>query len=166
MCEVYIDSNMTLQPDGTKHEAEGYHYASGTSMATPYVTGAAALMRVVRPDIPPALIKAILIESVDKYSSLSTLCVSGGRLNAYNAVLQARDHSYIMGDIRNDGRLGADDARYTLRASAKLETLTDLQSALADVNYDGQVTAADARIILRVSAKLQTMAGYWEEFYK
>lgn len=58
------------------------------------------------------------------------------------------------GDINGDGKVQASDARLALRASAKLEKLSDEQLKSADVIANGEVTAADARAILRVSAKI------------
>lgn len=63
---------------------------------------------------------------------------------------------YTLGDVNNDGRITAVDARTTLRFSASLVTLTETQQLAADVNKDGRVTATDARRILRVSASLDT----------
>lgn len=65
---------------------------------------------------------------------------------------------YTLGDIDNNGKITAADARTALRISAKLETASETQMKAADVNKDGKVTAADARTILRVSAKLE--AGF------
>lgn len=59
------------------------------------------------------------------------------------------------GDVNGDGKITADDARKTLRASAKLENLTNKETLAADINGDGKVTADDARKILRASAKLE-----------
>ena len=68
------------------HYENGYHYASGTSMATPFVTGVAALILSRHPNYSPEQIIAEINESVDVVSSLSNLCITGGRLNAYDAV--------------------------------------------------------------------------------
>ena len=59
------------------------------------------------------------------------------------------------GDVNGDGDVLANDARLALRASAKLETLTETQKKAADVDGSGDVLANDARQILRFSAKLQ-----------
>ena len=60
-----------------------------------------------------------------------------------------------MGDIDNNGKINASDARLALRIAAKLENnMTDNQLKAADVTKDGKVTASDARKILRVGAKL------------
>ncbi len=63
---------------------------------------------------------------------------------------------YEIGDVNNDGKITAADARTVLRASAKLETLDENAMVAADVNKDKKITAADARTILRVSAKLES----------
>ena len=63
---------------------------------------------------------------------------------------------YTPGDIDDNGKITAADARLVLRASAKLETLSENQKLAADVSKDKKITAADARTILRVSAKLES----------
>ncbi|MGC8001478.1 S8 family serine peptidase, partial [Salmonella enterica] len=55
-------------------------------MAAPYVTGVAALIKSVRPDLTSVQIKHCILEGVDKFSKLSNLCVTGGRLNAKQAL--------------------------------------------------------------------------------
>lgn len=71
------------------------------------------------------------------------------------AVIFASADAPALGDVNNDGKITASDARTTLRASAKLEELTEEQLEIADVDFNDRVSAADARIILRVSAKLE-----------
>ena len=60
----------------------GYTIKTGTSMATPFVTGVAALLLSRYPDMTAGVIKANILEGVQKVSALNGLCVSGGRLNA------------------------------------------------------------------------------------
>jgi len=64
-----------------------YAIMSGTSMATPHVSGVAALIKAVNPSLTSQQIKNIILSTVDVKSSLSGKVVSGGRLNAYNAVM-------------------------------------------------------------------------------
>lgn len=58
-------------------------YASynGTSMATPHVSGAAALYKSINPSATAAQIKAAILESVVPTPSLNGKTITGGRLN-------------------------------------------------------------------------------------
>ena len=59
----------------------GYSSYSGTSMATPHVTGAAALYAASHPGAAAATIKAAILASVVPTPSLTGKTVTGGRLN-------------------------------------------------------------------------------------
>jgi subtilisin family serine protease len=59
----------------------GYSSYSGTSMATPHVTGGAALYASTRPGSSAATIKAAILNSAVATASLTGKCVTGGRLN-------------------------------------------------------------------------------------
>jgi subtilisin family serine protease len=65
-----------------------YAYLSGTSMATPHVSGAAALAFSYRPDSSYAQVKSAILAGLDVKASLSGRVATGGRLNAYNALVQ------------------------------------------------------------------------------
>lgn len=68
--------------------------------------------------------------------------------------------SYTIGDIDNDGKVTSKDARLALRASAKLENLSQTQILAADINHDGQLHADDARILLRIAAQIEDIEYY------
>ncbi len=59
----------------------GYSSYSGTSMATPHVTGAAALYASTHPGLSAAQIKAAILGSTVATASLAGKTVTGGRLN-------------------------------------------------------------------------------------
>lgn len=65
-----------------------YTSLSGTSMATPHVSGVAALMLSYNNTLTVSELKSILMDSGDAISALSGNTVSGKRLNAFNAVSQ------------------------------------------------------------------------------
>jgi subtilisin family serine protease len=64
----------------------GYARYTGTSQAAPHVAGVAALVETKYPGLDAAGIRARIMRSVDKKSSLAGRTVSGGRLNASKAL--------------------------------------------------------------------------------
>ena len=77
------------------------------------------------------------------------------KLNSQTTVKPAER---LNGDINNDGKITAADARLLLRHTAKLESLDSETLKYSDANKDGRISAADARLLLRVSAKLESLA--------
>lgn len=66
----------------------GYKQLSGTSMAAPFVTAAAAMLRAKDSDLSYGDVKKALKGSVDKLSSLKGKTVTGGRLDVARALEQ------------------------------------------------------------------------------
>lgn len=60
---------------------------TGTSIATALATGVAALVLSLHPEYSPAQLFQALMESVDHTEELTAGTISGGRLNAYQALL-------------------------------------------------------------------------------
>jgi len=65
----------------------GYQFMNGTSMATPNVAGVAALLKAYNPGLTNLQIKAAIENTVDAKGSLSGIVGTGGRVNAYEALL-------------------------------------------------------------------------------
>lgn len=63
-----------------------YREASGTSMATPYVSGVAALIIASEPRISMKNLRERIIKTADKLDSLDGKVASGGRICAANAL--------------------------------------------------------------------------------
>lgn len=63
-----------------------YEKLSGTSMATPHVSGAIALVKSVFPNLPYQKVKSRVLSSVDPLRSLSAKTLSSGRLNLKSAL--------------------------------------------------------------------------------
>ncbi len=62
---------------------------SGTSFATAYVSGVAALIYAKYPFLSASEVKDAILNNVDKLDNLEGLCVTGGKLNAYKALSNA-----------------------------------------------------------------------------
>lgn len=75
---VSIYSTVRLRDDS---ENPGYDYMSGTSMATPMVSGAAALLWGEYPNLTATEVRELLFSTVDTIPALTGLVASGGRLN-------------------------------------------------------------------------------------
>lgn len=67
-----------------------FQMMSGTSMATPFVAGLAALVVREAPQLSAYQIRNIIIGSVDSFSSFSGKLTTSGRVNAYKATLDAQ----------------------------------------------------------------------------
>jgi subtilisin family serine protease len=73
--------------------ANGYQYLNGTSMAAPFVSGAAALVWAEHESESAAQIRDRLLYSVDRPAPYATACITKGRLNLHRALTAAADSS-------------------------------------------------------------------------
>jgi subtilisin family serine protease len=78
---VYID-DVKIRAFDPSSTQQNYVFDSGTSMAVPYVSGLAGLVKVMRPDYTNLQIKDAILKNVDTGSSLRGRTLTGGRIDA------------------------------------------------------------------------------------
>ena len=81
----YIDDVKVTAASST-YSGNEYEFKSGTSMATPHVSGLAALIKAHNPALTNAEIKSAILGSVDVKAAWSGLVATGGRVNAASAL--------------------------------------------------------------------------------
>ncbi len=84
---------------------EGFEEHSGTSMATPVVSGVAALVLAAEPDLSVTELRQRLLDTVDKLDALRGRVASGGRVNAARAVTAGNLRLEACKKQRGRGRL-------------------------------------------------------------
>ena len=80
--DLFAPGNNVLSTDDAQNP---YGPFSGTSCATPFVAGTAALLKAINPNLTTAQLKAAILNNVDQVDSLNGKCVTGGKLNVYKA---------------------------------------------------------------------------------
>ena len=83
---LYIDDVSITASEYPAPETQHYHYMDGTSMATPHVSGLAALIWSYEPGLTASQVKGRIINSVDRKLSLNGWLLTDGRINAYNSI--------------------------------------------------------------------------------
>jgi len=72
-----------------------YGYMNGSSMATPHVSGLAALLKSQDPSLSWQDIKTRILNRVDKNVSLLPTILTGGRINAHKVFLSEQELPYL-----------------------------------------------------------------------
>jgi subtilisin family serine protease len=114
-----------------------YIYASGTSMATPYVAGVAGLLLSEDSGMTSFEVRQAIEGSADDIDWLNPGfegMLGSGRVNAYNAL------NFCLGDVNGDGEVGVQDISAIVLAWGG--------SGEEDLNGDGIVDTADIVVVV------------------
>ncbi len=114
-----------------------YYYLNGTSMATPFVSGACALVWSMNPSLSHLQIKNIILNSVDKKPALNGLCVTGGRLNLFNALAIVNASGLFLSKVDD-----INDSNGVLPGGSIHYTISYHNPPVGDPNYIGDVNNA------------------------
>ena len=131
-----------------------YSTFSGTSMATPHVSGAAALIWAQFPSLTMAQIKIRVLGGVDQLPSFSDATATGGRLNVNNSLstnpiianmtrlqntLDETGPYVVNADILDDGSIQSASLTYTVMGQqAAIVSMTSTGSDQYSGNIPGQ----------------------------
>jgi subtilisin family serine protease len=140
-------NTFSTAPDGQ------YGYGVGTSMATPHVTGVAALLFSREPSLSPSQARQRIVSTADPLPALARRVESSGRVNAYNALtntLQQAPRQPVVGSVHTDKKKVKVDGLGFVKGSSVIEVNG---VALAKVKYDGSLALADGSVT-EMSVKL------------
>ena len=87
---LLVTQNPTLDANVSGSTARDQMYLSGTSMATPAVAGAAALLLQANPTLTPNLVKALLMYTAQQLPGFNTFEQGAGEVNVEGAMRLAR----------------------------------------------------------------------------
>jgi len=146
---------------------------SGTSMATPHVAGAVALMHaaasigfynyyVTYPDSAALALKQMLLDGTDPIAALQGITVTGGRLNLYNACLAISEYAGFDPDEpfinlsaaqHSDAVTGDNDGEWERGES--VEILVTLQNLGEDaMNVQATLSSVDTNVTITDAASV------------
>ena len=119
-----ILSTWTVSDPNSPNFNSTYNTISGTSMASPHVAGAIALLSAFRPNLSAAALKSILLTNVDALPAWNGVVRTGGRLNVFKAL---QSQNTTAAGVTVAGRVVSRDGNGIRGA---VVTITDAQGAV------------------------------------
>lgn len=123
-----------------------YEYDSGTSMATPFVTGLSAYALAYSPTLLPDQLKTVLMNSADSLGGSSSTNVStsygAGRVNVYNTLYNAQNNVPGSGSVYSAYPITVTvTVRSTATANIPVYLYDSTGSTFCQVGYTGSTGA-------------------------
>lgn len=104
---------------------EGYRSFKGTSSAAPIVTGVAALIKSIHPDISNSQLRSFILNNVDAVNSLSGKVATSGIINVNKILSDINKQKYIVQYDANSGTgVAMDDSIVYYGVNKKLSPVT------------------------------------------
>ncbi|MCP4047283.1 MAG: S8 family serine peptidase, partial [Gammaproteobacteria bacterium] len=151
---VSIYSTVTGSSYGTK---------TGTSMATPHVAGAAALLWAKYPALSMQGVKQRLLNSAEPVASMDGITLTGGRLNAYNALSceTGSPKMYITSPNNNSVAVLGENTPFQLQLSDCGNVVTDAVVTVTPDNADPVFNLLDDGVAPDNAAGDGIYSGNW-----
>lgn len=89
--DIFAPGTLIRTTVPTAINSSGYGENNGTSFAAPFVTGVAALIMSIKPNMSVYDIKKCILYGADTLTSLRRYCLTSGRLNAFEALQLAQE---------------------------------------------------------------------------
>ncbi|WP_109509131.1 S8 family peptidase [Nocardioides speluncae] len=122
-----------------------YTSLNGTSMATPHVAGAAAVLAQQHPEMTPAQLKDALVSTARTAPELSVFQQGAGRVDLTNATAS----QVFATGVADFGRAGGEDGTSVEQRTVTYRNLGTQPVALAlDLNLDRDQTPAEGEVTL------------------
>ena len=147
-----------------------YGFLSGTSMATPHVSGAAALV-LSKCSLNTASLKSTLLANIDLDASLAGITVSGGRLNVNKAIRSCSGigtspsgtASFVGTDATTSGSwktsYGSDGENVIADSAAYPSYVSVTPSGISSYTWSASTT--DSRAAQKVASSTDRIAACW-----
>jgi subtilisin family serine protease len=147
-----------------------YSSFNGTSMATPHVAGAMALLKAYRPALNAADLRDIILASADPLPSLAGRIATGGRLNVHQAMLAADSMTVTLGNFTATGNAGGPflptTQSYTIknRTAASISWAATTSAGWVSLSQTSGTLATGASVTV-VASIHPSAAGYADGVY-